>query len=71
MADQQIELWCYVERRVFNVSTLYNGTVEDLQEQIYNDDKILPYFTRRRVGSAELTLTKVRYIMIPMRTLIY
>ena len=71
MADQRIEFWCYIagQRGVFDVSTLYGGTVANLRRQIYNENQ--PYFDRRRLCLSDLTLTKVRYIVIPMRTLIY
>jgi Crinkler effector protein N-terminal domain len=62
-------LWCYIEGQcdVFRIRASPNSVVEDLKEQIYN--KVAPYFTRRRVDASDLTLTKVRYIVISMRTL--
>ncbi len=71
MADLQTKVWCYIEgqRDTFSVSTLYNGTVEKLKQQIYNQD--VHFFTHRKLDASRLTLTKVRYIMVPMRTLIY
>ncbi len=54
---------------MFSTSTLYGGTVANLRRQIYNENQ--PYFNRRGLAAVDLTLTKVRYIVIPMRTLIY
>ncbi len=71
MAHSQINVWCYIarQRSVFNVSTLHDDTIAKLTEQIYDKHRL--YFTQLRLCLSGLTLTKVRYIMTPMRTLIY
>ena len=60
-----IKLWCYIEgdRDVFSVSISPNDFIDDLKKQIYNKGS-----RRHFVGfdPSDLTLTKVRYIMISM-----
>jgi len=58
----KLKLWCYIEghRSYFRVSISSSRTiVDDLREKIYGkSDKSFP--------AVDLTLTKVRYIMISM-----
>jgi Crinkler effector protein N-terminal domain len=62
-SSQMIKLWCYTEGRrdIFSISISPDRTIDDLKKQIYDEQVV-------GCGSAKLTLTKVRYIMISMRT---
>ena len=64
---EEYQLWCYAKRdRVcFQVSILSSQNIDALKEKIYN--KAPNFFAR--IDYKDLTLTKVLYIMISMRTL--
>jgi Crinkler effector protein N-terminal domain len=66
-SSQMIKLWCYTEGRrdVFSISISPDRIIDDLKKQIY-DEQVKSIVG---CGSARLTLTKVRYMMISMRTL--
>jgi len=70
MADPPIKIWFCVEGEPGFSSVLIStgDTVEDLRQQIYDKDAS---FTQRGLTPRSFTLTKVRYIMIHMRTLMY
>jgi len=59
----KLELWCYLEgdRDCFPVSILPSQKINDVKDEIYG--KIDKSF---RCNAKDLTLTKVRYIMISM-----
>jgi len=62
MSETKIKLWVYIEGRnsAFSVSISPRSTIDDLCKQIY-DEHVAKFIVE--CGSAELTPTKVRYIM--------
>jgi hypothetical protein len=60
----ELELWCCIERdpNLFQVSILPSQNIYHLKKQIHDEADTL------RCRARELTLTKVLYIMIFMRT---
>jgi hypothetical protein len=60
-----ITLWGYIEDKhdIFGVSTSPEDTIDELKKQIYDEQRVQligPY------SYSDLSLTKVRYIMISM-----
>lgn len=59
------ELWCYIEgeRDIFSVSMSPNHTIDDLKKQICDEQhsKLIA-----QCSPSDLTLKKVRYIVISM-----
>ena len=66
--DLMIGLWCIIEGKcnVFNVSVAPGLYIHNLKRQIYNEEHLE---LTVKCGPLDLTLTKVRYIMISMWTL--
>jgi hypothetical protein len=60
----ELELWCCIERdpNIFQVSILPSQNIYHLKKQIHDEAGTL------QCSARELTLTKVLYIMIIMRT---